>query len=169
MTAPVKSSPTALRVLGVDHGLLHTGYGVVAREPQRVVCLDWGVIVTSPRQSLAQRLQRIYGELGAVIQRWKPDVMAIEAAIYAQNVRTALLMGQARSAALLAGANRELPIFEYSPKRIKSAVVGNGSATKDQVRFMVSRILGLPERALNYDAADALAAGICHMHQLQLR
>lgn len=169
MTAPVKRAQTALRVLGVDHGLLQTGYGVVTREPQRIVCLDWGVIVTSPRQPLAQRLRRIYAELEAVIQRWTPDVLAIEAAIYAQNVRTALLMGQARSAALLAGANRELPIFEYSPKKIKSAVVGNGSATKDQVRFMVSRILELPERKLSYDAADALAVGICHVNQLQLR
>lgn len=158
-----------IRVLGVDHGLLHTGYGLLVQESRQVRCLDWGVISTSPRQELAQRLQRIYSVLNAVMEEWKPAVMAIEAAIYAQNVRTALLMGHARSAALLAGANRDLQIYEYSPKRIKSAVVGNGSATKDQVRFMISRILNLPEKEIPYDAADALAVGLCHLHQFQLR
>lgn len=161
--------PPPIRVIGVDHGLHHTGYGIVVKTNQVIACLAWGTINTSPQHSMARRLQQIYRELRGVIECWTPAVMALESAIYAQNVRTALIMGQARGAALLAAANAALEIFEYAPKKIKSAVVGNGAATKEQVRFMVSRILDLPEKALPFDAADALAAGICHLNQLQLR
>jgi len=161
--------PVPIRVIGVDHGLHHTGYGLLSKTNQQISCLAWGTIDTSPQTPLARRLKTIYDELLAIIQRWTPTVMAIESAIYAQNVRTALLMGQARGAALLAAANVELEIFEYSPKKIKSAVVGNGAATKEQVRFMITRILQMSERDIPFDASDALAAGICHLNQLQLR
>jgi len=159
----------AIRVIGVDHGLHHTGYGLLIKENNQISCLGWGTVDTSPKTPFAQRLKKIYHELIEIIERWTPDVMAIESAIYAQNVRTALLMGHARGAALLAAANSELEIFEYSPKKIKSAVVGNGAATKEQVRFMITRILNLSAKDIPFDAADALAAGICHLNQLQLR
>ncbi|MBU0712787.1 crossover junction endodeoxyribonuclease RuvC [bacterium] len=158
-----------IRVIGVDHGLHHTGYGLLVKMNKQISCLAWGTIDTSPRIPFAQRLKQIYHELIEVIGRWTPDVMAVESAIYAQNVRTALLMGHARGAALLAAANSDLEIFEYSPKKIKSAVVGNGAATKEQVRFMITRILNLRETDIPFDASDALAVGICHLNQLQLR
>ena len=158
-----------IRVIGVDHGLHHTGYGILIKQNKQISCLAWGTIDTSSRHPMARRLQQIYSELHAVIERWSPAVMALESAIYAQNVRTALIMGQARGAALLAAANAEIEIFEYAPKKIKSAVVGNGAATKEQVRFMITRILSLPDKELPFDASDALAAGICHLNQLQLR
>ncbi|RLA89764.1 MAG: crossover junction endodeoxyribonuclease RuvC [Deltaproteobacteria bacterium] len=157
------------RVLGIDHGLHHTGYGCVWQTGSRLRCIGWGVITTTAKTSLAQRLNKIFEELLIVIDRWQPDTLAVEAAIYAQNIRTALLMGHARGVALLAGASRNLEIFEYSPKKIKSAVVGNGAASKDQVRYMVTRILDLPEPALPPDASDALAVGICHLNQWKLR
>lgn len=158
-----------IRVIGVDHGLHHTGYGCLQKKNNDISCIGWGVITTSPQTAFPQRLQQIYRELRDVIERWNPVVMSIESAIYAQNVQTALLMGHARGAALLAAANSELPVFDYPPKKIKSAVVGNGTATKEQVRFMVTRILGLPDKELPFDASDALAAGICHLNQYKLR
>lgn len=158
-----------IRVIGVDHGLHHTGYGLLIKKKNQITCLSWGTINTSPKVPFAQRLKQIYQELIEIIGQWNPEVMAIESAIYAQNVHTALLMGHARGAALLAAATSDLEIFEYSPKKIKSAVVGNGAASKEQVRFMVTRILNLPDKDIPFDASDALAAGICHLNQLQLR
>jgi len=153
------------RIIGLDHGILHTGYGILSREQLKISCLGWGTIDTSPNWDFPRRLQKIYQELLAVIVRWRPQEMAVEAAIYAQNVKTALLMGQARGVALLAGINSGLKIFEYSPKKIKSAVVGYGAATKEQVRFMISRLLNLQEKNIPLDASDALAAGYCHLNQ----
>jgi crossover junction endodeoxyribonuclease RuvC len=157
--------PVAPRIIGLDHGILHTGYGILSKEQLKIKCLGWGTIDTSPDWDFSRRLQKIYQELLGVIDRWQPQEMAIEAAIYAQNVKTALLMGQARGAALLAGINSGLKIFEYSPKKIKSAVVGYGAATKQQVQFMIIRLLNLPEKEIPLDASDALAAGYCHLNQ----
>ncbi len=158
-----------IRVIGLDHGIHHTGYGLLTQKNHQISCLGWGTIDTSPAMVFAQRLRKIYTELIEIITQWQPSVMAIESAIYAQNVKTALLMGHARGAALLAAANSDLEIFEYPPKKIKSAVVGNGTATKEQVRFMITRILNLPEKDIPFDASDALAAGLCHLNQLRLR
>jgi crossover junction endodeoxyribonuclease RuvC len=158
-----------IRVIGLDHGIHHTGYGLLSQKNRKISCLGWGTIDTSPEMAFARRLQKIYTDLIEIILRWQPTIMAVESAIYAQNVKTALIMGHARGAVLLAGANSNLEIFEYPPKKIKSAVVGSGTATKDQVRFMITRILNLPEKEIPYDAADALAAGICHLHQFRLR
>lgn len=156
---------SVVRVLGVDHGLHHTGYGVLQKEGNRIQCLCWGSVDTKTRDPFPRRLHRIYEGLMEIIGRWEPSVMAVEAAIYAQNVRTAISMGHARGAALLAGAHAELEIFEYSPKKVKSSVVGNGAAAKEQVRFMVSRILNLPLKKISLDASDALAVGLCHLNQ----
>lgn len=155
----------AIRVIGLDHGILHTGYGILSKEQLQISCLGWGSIDTSPHWDFPRRLQKIYQELLEVISHWQPQEMAVEAAIYAQNVKTALLMGQARGAALLAGINSGLKIFEYSPKKIKSAVVGYGAATKEQVRFMIIRLLNLPDKDIPLDASDALAASYCHLNQ----
>ncbi|PIS27414.1 MAG: crossover junction endodeoxyribonuclease RuvC [Candidatus Marinimicrobia bacterium CG08_land_8_20_14_0_20_45_22] len=157
-----------IRVIGVDHGIHHTGYGVLKKTSDKIVCLDQGSIDTSPNEPFPQRLQKIYNGLFAVIQNWRPDTMAVEEAIYAQNIHTALMMGHARGVVLLAGVNSGVEICEYAPKKIKSSVVGNGNATKEQVRFMVSRILGIDEKSLQLDASDALAAAICHLNQNRL-
>ncbi|MFH1212703.1 MAG: crossover junction endodeoxyribonuclease RuvC [Candidatus Neomarinimicrobiota bacterium] len=155
-------------VLGVDHGLNRTGYAVITQAGHKFTCLTGGTIVTTPRESLEQRLKHIYDELSAIIQQWQPGAMAVEEAIYAQNVRTALLMGQARGAVLIAGANAGLKIAQYAPKKIKSAVVGNGSAAKEQVQFMVSRILGLTQPPESFDTTDAMAVAICHLNRLKI-
>jgi len=157
-----------MRVIGLDHGLHHTGYGILNKENNKISCLDWGTVDTTPKWAFPKRLQKIYAELMEVISRWQPTEMVVESAIYAQNIKTALLMGHARGVALLAGVNSGLEIFEYTPKKIKSAVVGNGAATKEQVRFMMIRLLNLPDENIPFDAADALAAGYCHLNQLKL-
>ncbi len=154
-----------VRVLGVDHGINRTGYALVTRDGSRFQCLTCGTITTTPRDAFNQRLKQIYDGLLNVIREWQPNVIAVEEAIYAQNVKTALLMGHARGAVLLAGANSNLTIAEYSPKKIKSAVVGNGAASKEQVLFMVSRILGLAHQPESFDAADAMAVAICHLNR----
>jgi crossover junction endodeoxyribonuclease RuvC len=155
-----------IRVIGLDHGIHHTGYGILLKKQTKITCLDWGTIDTSPKLAFPKRLQKIYEELLEIIGRWNPTIMAIETAIYAQNIKTALLMGHARACAILAGANSELEIFEYSPKKIKSAVVGNGAAAKEQVRFMITRLLNIPDQKITFDASDALAAGFCHLNQM---
>jgi len=153
------------RVLGVDHGINRTGYAIIRRSGSSFDCLTFGTIVTTPREPFNQRLKHIYGELIRIIGEWQPKVMVVEEAIYAQNVKTALLMGHARGAVLLAGANSDLEIAEYTPKKIKSAVVGHGSASKEQVQFMVTRILGLSQKPESFDAADAMAVAICHLNR----
>lgn len=153
------------RVLGIDHGITRTGYAIVIRAGSKFNCLTYGTITTTPREPFNQRLKHIYTELVRIIGEWHPNIMAVEEAIYAQNVKTALAMGHARGAVLLAGANSDLNIAEYTPKKIKSAVVGNGSASKEQVQFMVSRILGLSQKPESFDAADAMAVAICHLNR----
>ena len=154
-----------LRVIGVDPGINHTGYGIISKIANKVTCLNKGTINSSSRFDFPLRLQKIYQSLGDIIKLWYPDIMAIEETIYAQNMKTALKLGQARGVVLLAGANFGLDIYEYSPKKIKSSVTGNGSATKEQVRFMITRILNLEKAPLSLDASDALAAALCHLNQ----
>lgn len=152
------------KVLGVDHGITRTGYAIVKRTGSGFNCLTYGTILTTPREPFNRRLKKIYTELINIIREWHPNIMAVEEAIYAQNVKTALLMGHTRGAVLLAGANSDLEIAEYTPKKIKSAVVGNGSASKEQVQYMVSHILGLSQRPESFDEADAMAVAICHLN-----
>jgi crossover junction endodeoxyribonuclease RuvC len=161
------------RVIGIDHGVQRTGWGIVYPEGGQFKAQAFGAIETDSQAPFDQRLKQIYDALTKVIAQYQPQEMAVEEAIYAQNVKTALLMGQARGTVLLAGANAGLPIFAYTPKKIKSATVGNGAASKEQVQFMVRRILNLTDevliqhgvRVLGLDVSDALAVAICHLQQ----
>ena len=158
-----------LRVIGVDPGVNYTGFGVIDRISKKNSLIEMGRISPSKKLNFYNKLHQIYRELTEVIGKFKPDIMAVEEAIYAQNVRTALMMGQARGIALLAGVNAELDIYEYSPKKVKMSVVGNGAASKEQVRFMVTRLLNLKTEPESFDASDALAIAICHLNQNRYR
>jgi crossover junction endodeoxyribonuclease RuvC len=154
-----------MRVLGIDCGTEYTGYGVVE------LCLDgklqgcvWGAFKLSPRDPLPQRLSTIYAGLGKIIGEYKPEQVAIEDVFYALNVKSALKLGQVRGVAMLAASSAGLPVAEYAPLSIKSAVVGYGKAEKHQVQHMVTRLLGLDAPPESPDAADALAIAICHLH-----
>lgn len=148
-----------------------TGYGVVesceAGRDARLNCLALGAIQLPKAKALPQRLAQVYSELSGHLERWQPDVVAIEEVFYSVNAKSALKLGQVRGVALLAAATAGVPVAEYAPLRIKSSVVGYGLAKKEQVQFMVARLLELAEVPEPPDAADALAVAICHIHTAQ--
>jgi|TARA_B100000809_G_scaffold198801_1_gene198643 crossover junction endodeoxyribonuclease RuvC len=150
-------------ILGIDPGTAITGYGVVAKEGGGAVSLvECGVVRTSSGEVLAVRIRDIYEALTTLITRHAPSVLVVEDVFQGKNVQSALKLGHARGAILLAGALGEIPIVEYSPREIKKAVVGNGNATKDQVGFMVQQQLRLKAPPSPADAADGVAAALCH-------
>lgn len=154
---------TAIRILGLDPGLSAMGWGVIALDGTRLSHIEHGVIATKPSLGLGLRLMMLHRELTAVIARLAPRAIAVEQAFVARDPSAALKLGHARAVALLAAAEAGLEIAEYSPNHIKKCVVGAGHAGKDQVQFMVKRLLpacGVTQA----DAADALAAAIAHAH-----
>ncbi|MDE1162481.1 MAG: crossover junction endodeoxyribonuclease RuvC [Acidobacteriaceae bacterium] len=160
-----------MRVFGVDCGTEFTGYGVVevdyaARTPKlRYLCA--GAVKLNKKDRTHTRLAQVYAELMALLAIWQPDVVAIEDVFFSANAKSALKLGQVRGVALLAAANCGHPVAEYAPLAVKSAVVGYGLAAKEQVQFMVARLLELEEAPKPADAADALAIAICHIHNAQ--
>lgn len=160
-----------MRVFGIDCGTEFTGYGVVevdcgARIP-RLVHLAEGTIRLNKKDKTPQRLAQVFSELTAMMAVHEPDVVAVEEVFFSANAKSALKLGQVRGVALLAAATSGLPVAEYAPLKIKSAVVGYGLAAKEQVQFMVSRLLELDRAPESPDAADALAIAICHIHTSQ--
>ena len=164
-----KSTPPEIeRVLAVDPSLRGTGYAVLERAPgagprgETVLrALSWGVVRNPPTLLQSGCLVAINQKIREVISEFSPQAAAFEAVIYVQSYKTAIVLGCARGAALLAAAGHGLPIFEYAPRRVKQAVVGRGGAEKEQVAFMVRALLGLTETP-EADAADALAVGLTH-------
>lgn len=154
-------------VLGIDPGTAATGYGLVRTSGGRgplgaVTLVECGVVRTRSEDPLPARLRRIYEGLEALMERFEPGAAAVENVFQGRNVRSALTLGHARGAAILVAALRSVPVAEYTPREVKKAVVGTGSATKDQVGFMVQRHLRLREPPEPADAADAVAAALCH-------
>lgn len=149
-------------LLGIDPGSRHTGYGVIECVGNRHRFLDCGTISTEHKE-MAPRLGVIYQGLAEVLARWEPGEVGIEKVFMARNADSALKLGQARGAAITAVVNAGLPVFEYSARQVKQAVVGKGGAEKGQVAKMVTLLLSL-EKTPQADAADALAIAICHAH-----
>jgi len=160
-----------MRVFGIDCGTEITGYGVVESDDSgrqtRLVMKAMGAIRLAKTKTLPVRLEQVFRELCTELERWKPDAVAIEEVFYSVNAKSALKLGQVRGVALLAAATQGLPVAEYAPLKIKSSVVGYGLAKKEQVQFMVARLLELTEVPQPADAADALAVAICHIHTAQ--
>ncbi len=152
-----------IRVLGIDPGSRHTGYGVVAADGQRLIAVAHGCIQPPPDRSFAHRLAHIHEKVAAVIDETAPDEMAVEDVFLARNVKSALRLGEARGAAILAGVRMGLSVHQYSALQIKQAVVGYGRAGKDQVTQMIRTLLAL-RTSLNTHAADALAVAVCHIN-----
>ena len=160
-----------MRVFGIDCGTEVTGFGVVesddsGREPL-LLCKTFGGIRLARSRPLPERLAQVFRELTEALQQWQPDVVAVEEVFYSVNAKSALKLGQVRGVALLAAAAQGIPVTEYAPLRIKSSVVGYGLAKKEQVQYMVARLLKLDELPEPPDAADALAIAICHIHTAQ--
>ena len=156
-----------MRILGVDPGLAAVGWGLIVYPEGGPADVKWGRLSTSPRQSTPQRLQKIYHGLRDLIRELKPEAVSIEQLFFAANVKTAIVVAQARGAALLATAESGVEVVEYTPLQIKKAVSGRGRASKAQVQKMVATLLGLSEIPRPDHAADALAAALCHGHTLK--
>ena len=160
-----------MRVFGIDCGTEFTGYGVVeldssARMP-KLAHRAAGTIRLNKKEKTPQRLAQVYEELTAQMMLWEPEVVAIEEVFFSANAKSALKLGQVRGVAMLAAATCGLPVAEYAPLAIKNSVVGYGLAAKEQVQFMVTRLLELEQAPDSADAADALAIAICHAHTAQ--
>ena len=153
-------------ILGIDPGTLVTGYGIIMRTRNTLQLLGCGTVRNPANASMPLRLKKIYKELRSIIETYHPDELAIESAFYGKNAQSALKLGHARGVAILAGVESEIPTTEYSPREVKKAVVGNGSASKEQVQYMVKSMLHLSNAAMLHDTSDAIAIAICHLHRL---
>ncbi len=158
-----------MRVLGIDPGSETLGWGVVEGSGLKYAAVDFGVVKSDPRQAFSKRLANIYDGVSAVIEDLQPDVVSIEDAFYAVNVKVALKLGQVRGVLLLLAEQRGLAIAEYAPRLIKQTVVGYGNAEKHQVQEMVRVLLRMKSAPTPHDAADALAIAICHFHHAGMR
>ncbi|KAA3615726.1 MAG: crossover junction endodeoxyribonuclease RuvC [Calditrichaeota bacterium] len=156
------------RILGIDPGLNTTGYGLIDIKKNKASLVKFGHIRTKAKESLSQRLHVIFNSLDAIIADFKPDRVAIEDIFYADNVKTAIVMGHARGAAIVAATKNNASVTEFTAREVKMSVVGNGAASKNQVSFMVSNILRIKEKITPEDASDALAVALCQMNRLQL-
>jgi crossover junction endodeoxyribonuclease RuvC len=157
----------SIRILGIDPGSQVTGIGIVDVLENRTLALcTYGCIKTNRNKSLPYRLKEIYSGLFEIIEQYKPDHVAVEDIFYSDNVKTAIVMGQARGISLLVPINLGINPAEYSPREVKLAVVGRGNASKEQVHFMVKKILKLQLDISPDDASDALAVALCHYHRL---
>lgn len=154
-----------MRILGVDPGSITTGFGVIDADGGRLLLVEHGTIRTPRAAELPARLWEIHEKLLSVIERTSPSAVAVEAPFAGQNVKSLIQLAHARGVVLLAAHSAGLPLFEYSPRSVKSAVVGYGAAEKEQVAKMVRVLLpACAEGILSPDAADALAVAICHAH-----
>lgn len=151
-------------ILGIDPGMAILGYGIVEQKNNSLNVIDYGTIMTPSSMGTPNRLVNIFDSVCELIERYKPDAVAVEELFFNKNIKTALIVGHARGVAILAAARKGIGIFEYTPLQVKQAVVGYGRAEKHQVQQMVKMLLNLREIPKPDDAADALAVAICHIH-----
>jgi crossover junction endodeoxyribonuclease RuvC len=156
-----------IRVLGLDPGIAMMGYGVIEDNNGNLTAIEYGGLSTPAKQATSQRLRALYEGVIAIIERHNPKEVAVELFV-ARNLRTALMVGQARGVALLAAANKSLPVYDYTPLQVKQRVSGYGRGEKRQIQEMVRMQLGLDCIPEPDDAADALAVAICHISEARL-
>ncbi|MBN1637872.1 MAG: crossover junction endodeoxyribonuclease RuvC [Ignavibacteriales bacterium] len=150
-----------MKIIGIDPGTNQTGYGIISQSGKEFTYNHSGVISLPKSCQMSERLKIIYRELNKVIKFYKPDIAVIETAFYGKNIQSTLKLGYARGIAILVSANNNLQIEEYSPREIKKAVVGNGSASKQQVQYMIKSTFGLKHR-MKFDESDSLAVAMCY-------
>ncbi|MEZ5234830.1 MAG: crossover junction endodeoxyribonuclease RuvC [Acidimicrobiia bacterium] len=155
-------------VLGIDPGVSRCGYSVLERVGARTRPVAIGVLRTSPQEPLPDRLAELAGEIAQLFDEYRPAALALERVLFQVNVRTAMSVGQVSGLCMVEAARRRVPVSEYSPNQVKDAVVGYGSATKEQVQRMVQTILGLAAPPRPADAADAAAVALCHLSHAAL-
>ena len=152
-----------MRIAGVDPGTIETGVGIIEDSGKRPVLIFSRTIHAGRSKEIAPRLEIIFTELKAILEEWKPDVLALENIFYQKDFKAAVKVGEARAAAMLAASLNGIPVVEYPPARVKQSISGNGRAAKDQVQYMVRHILDF-RGPLSADSADAIAVALCHSH-----
>ena len=157
-----------MKIIGIDPGLVQTGFGIINVRDVEVSIIDYGVIRPVSKESLSKRLFTIYSDVCEIISKYNPQVFAIEEVFYGKNVKSAMRLGQARGAAMVAAASKDIPIYEYSARKVKQSITGNGNAHKSQIKFMVKVKLNMDRGPEPTDAADALAIALCHDHQFRM-
>lgn len=158
-----------MRVLGIDPGIRTTGFGVLDSKTNKFSLVACGTINPKPSDSIPVRLNYLFEEVDEIINKFSPDVFSIEDMFYSKNVKTSMILGQARGAMIIAAAQAGLLIYEYAPKKVKMSVCGNGGASKQQVKYMVMKILNLKDIPGTMDISDAIAVGICCLNQVRLK
>jgi len=154
-----------LIILGIDPGSRFCGYGILQVEKNKLIAAGCDVIKINPALSLSARLKKIYSEIKNVITEYKPELAVVETIFYGKNIKSAFTLGHVRGVILLALAENNLEIAEYSPREVKKSVVGNGNASKEQVQFMVQKITKQTNKS--EDATDALAIALCHFNKIK--
>jgi len=154
-----------MRVIGVDPGIVVTGFGIIDKKNNNIIAHSYGTVKPPKSMSLSDRLGYLYDEISSLLDKYKPNMLAVEDTFYSKNFKSAMLLGQARGSIILAGYCANISCIEFSPKKIKKSVVGNGNASKEQVQYMVKNILHLDKLPTPLDASDALAIGLCYLNQ----
>jgi len=154
-------------IIGIDPGTIITGFGIVRYNKNNFNCIEHGLIRLPATKSLSSKLEIIYDELDRLIKLYKPDEFAIETAFYGKNVQSAMKIGYARGVSILAAVHNKVPASEYSPREIKKSVVGTGAASKEQVNYMIKKILELKTSNMRFDESDALAVALCHAFRMR--
>jgi len=155
-------------ILGIDPGLTKTGFGLVSITKDDPKIIDFGIIQPNQKDNLSKRLYTIYLDMEQLIKTFSPTVLSIEDVFYGRNVKSALLLGQARGIAMLCGAKNNIPVFEYSAKKVKQSVTGNGNADKVQLQYMIKQIFKLQDLPKPLDASDAIGIALCHFNQVKV-
>ena len=157
-----------MKILGIDPGLIQTGFGLInIKNNNEIKLIDYGVIRPLLDDVLANRLLTIFDDICEIIKIHHPHIFVIEDIFYGKNVKSAMRLGQARGAAMVAAASKEIPIYEYSARKVKQSITGNGNAHKQQVQFMVKARLQMDKLPEPIDASDALAVALCHQYQFR--
>lgn len=152
-------------ILGIDPGSYNVGYGILQINKRKIIAAGCDTLIVNRKTDLAHRLTEIYKGIDKIISEYKPDIAAVETIFYGKNIKSAFTLGHARGVAMLAIAQHDIQIAEYSPREVKKSVVGNGNASKEQVGYMVQKILKLNNKPKTEDAADALAIALCHFNK----
>tara|TARA_Y100001970_G_scaffold294174_1_gene447953 strand:+ start:1415 stop:1900 length:486 start_codon:yes stop_codon:yes gene_type:complete len=158
----------ATRLIGIDPGIIITGFCILDFIKSKTKLVAYGVIKPPKKDRLERRLMHLYDEVSSLISKFNPSLMVIEDSFYSNNVKSAVVLGQARSAIMLSGAKSEIDIYEFAPRKIKQSLCGNGSATKEQVQYMVTHILNLEETPKPIDITDAMAVGLCFINNYKI-
>lgn len=152
-------------IIGIDPGTIVLGYGVIEVHKQKIKLVSMGVVMLSKYEDGLQKLQVIYEKISGLIQQYQPNACAVEAPFYGKNVQSMLKLGRAQGVTIAASLTNDVPVFEYSPKKIKQSVTGNGNASKEQVAAMLQRLCAFELQPKFLDATDGLAAAMCHHFQ----